>query len=73
MAEEMIANLGSGVDHRVTRSSISMVDNIFHVTSAVALICPVGLFDRDKHHRCAHRGPNRMGHAQDGNDDGWPE
>jgi hypothetical protein len=32
MAEEMIANLGSGVDHRVTRSSISMVDNIFHVT-----------------------------------------
>jgi hypothetical protein len=33
MAEEMLANLGpGGVDHRVLRSSISMVDNIFHVT-----------------------------------------
>jgi hypothetical protein len=32
MAEEMIADLGPGVDHRVLQSSISMVDNIFHVT-----------------------------------------
>jgi hypothetical protein len=32
MPEEMIANLGPGVDHRVPRSSIRMADNIFHVT-----------------------------------------
>jgi hypothetical protein len=32
MAEEMIANLRPGVDYRILRSSISMVDNISHVT-----------------------------------------
>ena len=30
-----------------------------HISRCVDL--SVGLFDRDKHHRCAHRGPNRMG------------